>query len=287
MAESYQIQVKTIYRAAGDRAATSELRLRVLGSLTLTIGVVWLYVAWNPIKAWIEPKVMIGEAVMATGNMPAAQTGEGAQSLQALGQILNQAAKTPQPTSGKRERPKSTPAPKPTPPPSPPPSARRVQGSLAGLALSWLGAATFVALWLVMAGVAGLSGGWSGVRRGGAVLLPLSLIALAALVWYVQRKYEWYETILPVWVRPGLFGLAILLAGSIGALASRYGWGAQRIGGYLVIGSAVFSAAVIWSAVRWGQMPAGHVDAALYAKVFGVQSAYGWLLLLGTMRRGT
>jgi hypothetical protein len=85
---------------------------------------------------------------------------------------------------------------------------------------------------------------------------------------------------MPGWVKPLALCLVVLLAGALGALFNRRCVGLTRTGGVLIICSALVSVAAVWSAVRWGQMPDDQADLKLYAQVFGVQSAYGWITLL-------
>lgn len=266
MAEPYEIRIHTIYSSQQEQSVARGGGLRAVGVLTFFVGIAWLYVAWNPVWKWAQAKATIGEIVMATGaaGVTGAPTGE--QGLSVLTQIISDQPKAEEKKTEAANAP------------------RRVQGILFGAAVVWLILASGVAMWLMMAGAANLTGS-AAARRFGRYLLPVCALVGAAVIWYVWKKYEWYESILPGWVRPGLFALTVLTACSAGAMANRHGRGALRGGAYLVVGSAVFSVAAIWSAVRWGHMPTEHVDVSLYAKVFGVQSAYGWLLFFGTFRR--
>ena len=151
-----------------------------------------------------------------------------------------------------------------------------------GAAYGWLAMMTSVGLWLLTGGVAESTCS-PAARCLGKRLFPLAVLILGALVWYVWKEYQWYETALPSWVRPTVVGLLALSAISLGVALNRRGIGLLRAGAVLVIVSAVLSVAVVWSAIRWGRMSGEQVTFVLYAKIFAAQSVCGWLLLLATM----
>ena len=278
MSDTHDIEVHTVY-AVKEVAPPAGVRLQILGLITFVVALAWLYTTWQPMFYWIQKTLAFGEINVDMGSTKGGAKGNG---FGAFAGVVN----TAKGQAGSSGRAASRVAPAKGEAATSAAKARAdKQHAKMALRLGaggWLGTATIVGLWLAMSGVAG----WSParrLRRVGWVLLPLSLLVAVALAWHVWRVYEWYFSILPEWVMPVMLGLCITSAASVGALLNRRGVGLLRAGGYLVILSAVVSMASIWSAVHWGQMPAEQVGAALYAKIFGVQSGYGWVLLLGTI----
>jgi hypothetical protein len=272
MTDAGDIKVHTVFSA--EQVERLGVRMRVLGFVNVLVAVVWLYVAWQPMYGWIQMRLALGEINIATGGKqgdlttfakimgpngnaaPGAQQQNGA----ASGNEADQAATKEQ--QEKRA------------------AADLARGVLVGAAFGWLGLTTLAGVWLLVAGVASLTNFAAGARRLGLAVLPLSVIAIGVLAWYVWDKYEWYETLMPDWVKPSMLVLLAIAAAAFGAIVNRHGLKLQRWGAILVIFSAAFSVLAIWAAIRWGQMPDDGVNLALYGKVFAVQSAYGWLLLL-------
>jgi hypothetical protein len=282
MSSAYDIQIHTIY-SADDTTKTACGRLRFFAVLTLVVALAWLYVTWWPMYKWVEQRIGLGElhimsALMQDMSKPPPTVSEEESQApdkdDAPSKSKRRAAARKADRAAERAEAKAR-------------EARRKEVEAAGafLAISgygWLTVMSLIGLWLVMAGAAGVSSAVA-LRLVGALVLPAGLLAAGGLSWYVWAEYQWFGTVMPDWVIPSMALLGAVVAASIGGLLNRRAVGLLRIGGGLVVFSAALSVTVIWLAVRWGQMPASQVDFALYAKVFGIQSAYGWLLLLGTM----
>jgi hypothetical protein len=289
VSETHHIEVKTIYAAAD--AAKAGLRLRVLGALTLLAGLAWLYVVWWPVLDRVQMPLMFGQLNIAMEAAPASPQGEKGQlDLAAFNQILqgpvgngsaedpaagqggavdtNAAAGESAESVGESEVPGDGTT-----------SLMFAGGVLVFAALAWLGAPTLVGVWLVMAGSSTL-GSTRSARTFGKVLGTAAIVGLAGLTWIVWREYQWYESILPGWVKPSMLGVGTAAGVGIGAMLNRRGAWLLRAGGWLVVASACVSVVALWASVRWGRMPGEGIDLEVYLKLFAVQSAYGWLLLL-------
>jgi len=85
-----------------------------------------------------------------------------------------------------------------------------------------------------------------------------------------------------VWVWTArVAGSWLALAAIVGMTGRRAGLTMLRQAAYLMILSTIVSVAGIYVAIRWGGMPPD-ADLPLYLKIFGVQSAYAWFLLIAT-----
>ena len=281
MTEIGEIRVHTVFSA--EQVERLGVRMRVLGFINILVAAAWLYVAWQPMYNWIQRTLAFGEINIATTAMndgaEAGQKGD----LNTLARIMNPNANQKNAGDEKKasnaESNEEDNAAAEASREEKAAAANVARVVLAGSALGWLGLSTLVGAWLLVAGVASLTNFAANARRFGSIVLPLSLIAIGVVVWYVWDQYHWYETLLPGWVKPTMLALLGIAAAGIGAIVNRHGLKLQRWGALLVVFSAIFSVVAIWAAVRWGQMPSEGVNVQLYAKVFGVQSAYGWLLL--------
>lgn len=285
MSETHHIEVKTVYAAAD--AAKAGARLRVLGALTLLAGLAWLYVVWWPVLGRVQTPLMMGQLNIAMQAAPASQASSaGPRGLDAFNQMMQ----APVGVDDAAESPKDGADAVDAGGDEDPDTQSGVTGGvtsdmvfaggvLAFAALSWLGAPTLVGVWLVMAGASTL-GSTRSVRTFGKLLGFLSIVGLAGLTWYVWREYEWYESILPNWVKPAMLGVAAVAGLGMGAMLNRRGAWLLRSGGWLVVASACVSTLALWASVRWGQMPGGGIDWQVYAKLFAAQSGYGWFLLV-------
>ncbi|GJM26136.1 MAG: hypothetical protein DHS20C16_25510 [Phycisphaerae bacterium] len=269
-----QFVINTIY-VAGDDDVRPSGRLRAVAVITVLVSFAWLFVTWGPMYRWTQKTLMFGELNIVSGMMKVndseptpAKSKTKSRKKESREERAERRAETRRMQAEKKERASQRAK-----------DAKDAQVVLAATAYGWLIVSTLAGFGLTIAGCAGLSS--RGVlRRLGMVLLPVSIIACAAIGWYVWKKYSWYETLLPEWVKPLSIGLGMAAFGSIGFMLNRHGRGMHSLAGLGVIVSALLSMAAIWIAVRWGQMPSDPVNAMLYTKIFVVQSAYGWLLLL-------
>lgn len=282
MDSGQQFVINTIYVAGDDDVRPSGL-LRAIALITVLVSFAWLYLTWGPMYRWTQKTLMFGELHIATSmtNLqipeptPAPDKPNNAVKSEKP-KTREERAKMRAENRAKRRREqaerKELMAQRQQ-------AARDAQVVLAAAAGGWLVVATLAGFFLTIAGCSGLSSkGW--LRRVSKYVLPASIIACGVIGWYVQKKYSWYETLLPPWVKPVTIGVGLVAFGSIGFMLNRHGRGMHSLAGLGVIISALLSMAAIWIAVRWGQMPAEQVNAMLYTKIFVVQSAYGWLLLL-------
>jgi hypothetical protein len=295
------IQVHTVY-AADEEVKQPSHRLRLLGLTTLLVAVAWLLVvfhnpfhnrercrgivpdrliAFNSLYAWVPRTLAFAEIEAyskATGADADGEKGGGAD----LGAIMGILGSAPPPPAAAGK--------------SPPPSVGfapisddqrrellRATSYRTAFGYGWLIMMAGVGLWLVAGGAAGVSSGGS-FRRSAAVVFPLTLVAAGTLAGYLWREYGWYETAMPPWAKPAMAGLLLVAAAVFGAALNRYALRLLRVAGVLTIVSAAVSVVCIWLPIRWGFMPDIGATITLYAKTFGIQSAYGWLLLLATVR---
>lgn len=282
MGAGEQFTINTIYVAGVDNVKPSG-RLRVLSVVTLIVAFAWLNVTWERMYPWAQETLALGELNIVSGMM----------SPRPVPTVKN--ASKPRPNEKKsktnsknadREKDRTKKA-----------DARRkraeqkeaairkqreakaAQVVLASATYGWLVMLTVIGFILTAAGCAGL-GSVALLRRLAAVVLPVCVLAGAAVIWYVWKEYGWYEVGLPDWVRPVTVGLGLGVFGSIGFMMNGYGRGMHLFAGVSVIGSALLSIAALWIAVRWGQMPSDQLTIMVCLQVFGIQSAYGWFLLL-------
>ncbi len=269
-----QFVINTIF-VAGDDDVKPTGRLRAVAVLTLLVSFAWLYVTWEPMYRWTQKTLMFGELHIASGMMglqkpapipdaykpPKDRKETRAEKAKRRAELKRLHADRKQQATDRRL------------------AAQKAQVVLAAGAYGWLAVASLAGFFLTIAGCSGLSSkGW--LRRIGMYLMPLSVVVCGAIGWYIQKKYSWYETLLPGWVKPCGIGLGMAAFGSIGFMLNRHGRGVHQMAAIGVIVAAALSVAAVWIAVRWGQMPSDQITVALYTKIFVVQSAYGWLLLL-------
>lgn len=285
-----QFVINTIY-VAGDDDVRPGGRLRALAVVTILVSLVWLYLTWGSLYQWSQRTLMFGELNIVGGMMglnpvPPGSTNarqdDAKSKSKSKAKTIKSKPKKKKTRAEVRERAaekKRVMAKKKEAANLRRQQAKEAHVVLAATAYGWLALLSLTAFALSSAGCAGLSSKGL-LRKIGARVLPISVVASAVIVWYVWKKYEWYETLLPNWVRPTLVGLGFAAAGSIGFMLNRHGRGMHQSVGVVVIVSALLSMACVYTAVRWGQMPADQIDAVFYAKVFLVQSAYGWLILL-------
>ncbi len=285
MSDTHDIQIHTAFSSLKE-PPTPNTRLRWLGVLTFVAALGWLYITWVPMYKWVHQKMVIGElnlaATLSNQNAEAAQNG----GLSILSGIVNPDSANVSPRTNKPKKGSKTSeaiAKESQEKTERQEKAKVAAGVIAGLAVTWLGSASFVGMWLAMSSAAAVCSGLSSIRKFGGLLIVASLLAIIGLAWYVWQEYEWYETIIPGWVKPSMLGLAIVCAASIGTLLNRRGLWLYRTGGVLVILSALVSIGTILAAIKWGQMPADQIENTLYIKVFAVQSAYGWIILLSAI----
>lgn len=297
---SSNIQVQTIYSAEHAPAGAGS-RLRIWGVVSLFVAGAWLYVVWWPVWNWAQAPLMIGSlgampamssssaSSSTTPSMPEGQAGLndlsvllGSDPIAPAADGANGAKEaTPQnksaaaddatgtnvdKSSGKRVEPRD--------------SSFAITGAQAALAtglIAWIIAPAFLGLWIAMAGAASL-GGSKKVRRMGLILSLLALIAAGAVAWHIENTTMWLETILPVWTKPLYVSLAGLFAVGIGLALNRRALFLQRSGAVMVILSAGLTVAAFWAASRWG--PSSEPSPLYYARVFGQQSAFGWITLI-------
>lgn len=290
------IQVQTIYTAEQATAGASS-RLVIWGVISLIAACAWLYVVWWPVWDWAQAPLMVGTigAMPAMGAPPAnPAVSEGQAGLNDLSQLLGSDPIAP-PVEGQNDsrQAKSNDQPAAQDGTAGPdvgkpggnqnkqdPKTSSTTGARAALVtglVAWIIAPTFLGLWIAMAGAASL-GGSVFVRRMGLVLAPLALIALGTATWYIWETTEWYESILPVWTKPVLVSLAGLFAVGIGLALNRKALFLQRFGAVMVILSAGLTVAAFWAASRWG--PSAEPTTLFYVRVFGQQSAFGWITLI-------
>ena len=281
MPTPHTFEVETVFSA--EEASVSGGRLRVLGFLTLLVGAGWLYATWGPMYRWINRTVAIGGLSVAMGALDSGadveQTAE-----DDLNTVMGVLTGRPAEAAGAEpSAPESAPPDKPTTATLDPETLGKAQLAMSFLPVAgyaWLGLATFTGLWLMMGALAAVAPGGR-ARTVGKLVLAVVVVAMAGLFAYARHEWDWVESVMPSWVKPALGGLLVLLACSLGASLNRRRVWLHRAGGVLIILSALGSVAAIWGAVRWGQMPDENVDLLLYAKVFGLQSAYGWVTLVG------
>ncbi len=270
MAGTYELQIQTVY--SEDDAVASQpgtWRLRLVAVLTLAVSIGWLYIAWGPVaKRVLNEATLAGAMLQAGGSMPG---------------LLPQTATSETPDEdGAAEDAQLTPEQRHQAWRAQQAETQRAQITLVSLASAWIGVTTLIGLWLAMAGTAGLRAGrWA--KWLGLLIAPLALLAVGAVAWHVQKEYAWLESLMPNWVLPVLVGLGVVFGASVGAMLQRRGARMLRWGGGLVVLSAIFSVGVIWAAQHWGNLPADPMAGLSYVKVFAVQSAYGWFLLLATI----
>ncbi len=276
MDTSQQFVINTIY-VGGDDDVKPSGGLRTVAVLTVLASFAWLFITWGPMYRWTQKTLMFGELHIASGMMNLNKS-DPVSSIPSTG-TKNRKDETPEERTERRSEMRRARAEKKELANQRVKEARDAQVVLAATAYGWLIVSSLAGFGLTIAGFAGLSSK-GGLRKIGMLLLPVSIIACAAIGWYVWKKYSWYETLLPEWVKPWSVGLGVAAFGSIGFMLNRHGRGVHLLAALGVITSALLSMAAIWVAVRWGQMPAEAVNAALYTKIFAVQSAYGWLLLL-------
>jgi hypothetical protein len=271
-----QFVINTIY-VAGDDDVRPSGGLRAVAVITVLVSFAWLYVTWGPMYRWTQKTLMFGELNIVSGMMNVKKpepdsakpkTDAKAQKAKSREERAERRSEMRREQAERKERASQRAQ-----------RAKDAQVVLAAAAYGWLIVSTLAGFGLTIAGCSGLSSN-GGLRRVGMLLMPVSIIACSVIGWYVWKKYSWYETLLPDWVKPWSIGLGMLAFGSIGFMLNRHGRGVHSLAGLGVIASALLSLAAIWVAVRWGQMPSEQVNAALYAMVFFVQSAYGWLLML-------
>ena len=252
MSDTHDIQIHTAFSSQKE-SLTPNVRLRWLGVLTFVVALGWLYITWVPMYKWVHQKMVIGElnlaATLSNQNAEAAQDG----GLSILSGIVNPdsanvSPKTSKPKKGLKSR--KAIAKESQEKTERQEKAKVAAGVIAGLAVTWLGSASFVGMWLAMASAAAVCSGLSSIRRFGGLLMVASLLAIVGLAWYVWHEYEWYETIIPSWVKPSMLGLAIVCAASIGAMLNRRGLWLYRTGGVLVILSALVSVGTILAAIK-------------------------------------
>jgi len=280
MADTFEIQVHTVYSSATQAAKSA--RLRWVAFLTILVSLAWMYVLWWQVFSWLERPMSMGQAIIFMGVAAPGASGE-SNDIAAFSTLLRGESARPGKNADASD---ATPNNKGDSGPTRGRAAQAIPLSskvLAAAGVCWLGVPTLVGLWLMAAGVAGLIGP-SALRFLGYLIAPMALAAGGYLYWYAQKEYGWYESILPDWVTPAMLGLAMAFAGSVGAMFARRGLRLLRLGGVLVIASAVLSVVALWAAVKWGQMPAEGISPMLYAKIFAGQSAYGWILLLSLIR---
>lgn len=277
MSTTPKLQIRTVYSERDIPASDGPSgRLIAIALLTIAVSAAWLYVTWKPVWGWIEHEVMIGEVILTT-------MGPQAQPLSSSDDETDEKDKKVENDDVVVKADKATRAEKAAKRRELAAQQKQAQARLVATTAGWLGFATFTGLWLTMAGAAGLLRG-SRVRFVGWLLAVLILVCTGVLVWYVNREYGWLESILPKWVRPAIAGLGFSFALMLGAALNRRGIGLLRIGGVLVVLSAVLSVGALWATLRWGGIPSDKLATMNYAKVFAIQSAYGWVLLLGTLR---
>lgn len=286
MSETHHIEVKTVYAAAD--AGNASVRIRVLGALTLVVGLAWLYAVWWPVLERVQTPLMIGQLNIMMQAAPQGPSGQ--RDLEAFNPLLqgptgdSGARDSATDENGAIDAETESGAPHKMPSPATVPGDGAQDLIFAGAvltfaALSWLGAPTLVGVWLVMAGASTL-GSTRSTRTFGKLLGFVTMVGLAGLTWYVWREYEWYESILPDWVKPAMLSLAAVSGLGIGAMLNRRCAWMLRAGGWVVVISACVTVLALWASVRWGQMPGEGIDWRVYAKVFAAQSGYGWFLLL-------
>jgi len=260
MSETRELQIHTVFSAEQEQTLpAASPRLRVLAVLTLVVGLCWLYVTWRPVWKWIEHELMVGELMLTTmGSQPRGVL---------PGATKPESHARPKAESNAQKR-KAT---------------QNAQQRLGGISAGWLGLTTLMGLWLTMAGTAGLAGGRR-ARRLGWLLAPIVLALGVWMIYHVQVEYAWLESILPRWVRPALVVLGVALAVAVGCILERRRVGLLRLSGMLVVLSACATLVALWAALRWGGLPSEGLDRTLYVKAFALQSAYGWVLLLSTIR---
>lgn len=268
MTDFSNLQIRTVYSAKEGEArppsTSSGLRRQVLALLTFLIGLAWLYGTWVPAYNWINPRFMVGQLMLgafgAQVNVPlAAPSAEGDA----------EAAPTPKPkprSTNEREA-----------------DTMQAQRRLAAITGGWLALSTLVGLWLIMSGSAALLTSRS-LALFGMMLTPITIGLIVWIAFYVKREYAWYESLLPRWVYPTLGSLGVLAALAAGWVLQSWRIGLLRFGGVLVILSAGATVAGLWAALRYSGLPAEAFTTAFYVKAFAVQSAYGWVLLVGTIR---
>ncbi|HNO79298.1 MAG TPA: cell envelope integrity protein TolA [Phycisphaerae bacterium] len=277
-----QFVINTIY-VAGDDDVRPSRGLRGVALVTLLVSFAWLYVTWAPMYRWTQKSLMFGELHIASSMMnlqpiePIQSTTEEKGDDKPKKPMSR--AERKKMNAEKRAKIRKAQAERKARAEERRQAAKNAQVVLAAAAGGWLAVATLTGFLLTIAGCSGLSSKGR-LRHIGVYLLPISVIACGIIGWYVQKKYSWYETLLPPWVKPVTIGLGMAAFGSIGFMLNRHGRGMHSLAALGVIVSALLSMAAIWVTVRWGQMPSEHVNAALYTKIFVVQSAYGWLLLL-------
>lgn len=299
------IQVQTIYTAKHAPANVSS-RLKIWGVVSLLVAGAWLYVVWWPVWDWAQAPLMIG-TIGALPGMPASQpsppVSDGQAGLNELSALLgsdpiappadgsdesgeaatkdNATADQNAATADDTDKSNST---RPNESSGKPNGANAstagptgAQAALVTGLIAWIVAPALLGLWIAMAGAASL-GGSVVVRRMGVVLALLALIAAGAAAWHIQKTTEWYESILPMWTKPVLVSLGGLCAVGIGLAMNRKALFLQRSGAVMVILSAGLTVAAFWAASRWG--PSAEPTPLFYARVFGQQSAFGWITLI-------
>jgi hypothetical protein len=232
---------------------------------------------------WIQQRLFLGEMNIPSAVMNRAAAAEG-KPVNPFGALMPQAA--PRPGKSASGKPASAAAPAgqfANIPAELRPQVQRAMLILGICAFGWMGLTSFAGLTLTAAGTSGLLT----VRRSRWpwAITVLSVAGIVAVIWHVWARYQWAQSITPNWVKPVLCVLAALVAGAIGSVMHRRARGLLCFSGVMVVLSAIGSVAAIWAAVRWAEMPPESINRALYLRVFAIQSAYGWVLLLAALLR--
>lgn len=267
MSGTYDLQINTVYSATDAAAGgvPTSLRLRLVALLTLLAAGGWLYVTWEPALDWIERRVMIGGGVLMLGSMPLDPMNAGASTNSGKKETSDRAAASDAATAQHQ--------------------AESQVRNLAVLSAGWLGLTSLTGLWLVMSGSAGLVRARF-TRILAYLLAPLVLVATAGLIWYVDREYGeygWLETVIPEWFWPALEGLVIGFFLVLGQLLNRRPVGLLRLGGVLIVLASAATVIALHLAFKWGGNDLDPPNTLFCAKLFGIQSAFGWLLLVATL----
>lgn len=272
----FQLNIQTIYTERPSAPVEGRASAIVLGLVTTLVGLAWLYLTWFPMYRWVEQKVAFGMINIPSTimNRHAADTGQPTNPFAGLmGPPPRPVDKSGKPVNFPKAAEQRKAA-----------EAMNAEIQRATRVLQhcmgwWLGIASLAGFLLVVGGVAGGFYG-SGVKRGAGLVLLACVLVGVAVGWYGWHRYQFWQMIMPRWLVPTLLGLAITAAGALGAMINTRARFLLRLSAVMVILSAAASVAAIYVAVRWAEMPAESVNRGLYSRIFGVQSAYGWLLLI-------